>query len=59
MDDEDMMFSAACAAFGNCIGSKYCSEMVVEMLVSDFHVSKDKATEVAAAAYKEWMEAYE
>lgn len=59
MSKEDMMFAAACAAYGKCIGSKYCAELVAGMLMKDFGVSIDKASEVAEAAYKEWMEAYE
>lgn len=59
MSEEKMMFAAACAAYGKCIGSKYCTEVVVETLMETFLVSKEKAEEVALAAYKEWMEAYE
>jgi len=58
MTNESTMFEAACNAYGSCIGSKYCAEMVVEMLMEEFSVSKEKAEEVAATAYKEWMEAY-
>jgi hypothetical protein len=58
MTSEEMMFEAACDSYGSCIGSKYCTEMVVEMLMEEFSVSKEKAEEVAAAAYKEWMDAY-
>jgi hypothetical protein len=56
---EKELFAAACAAFGKCIGSKYCAEMVVELLMKEFAVSKEEADKVAKAAYKEWMEAYE
>lgn len=56
---EKELFAAACAAFGKCLGSKYCAEMVVELLMKDFDVTKEEADVVATAAYKEWMEAYE
>lgn len=59
MNEKDMMFAAACAAYGKCIGSKYCAELVVEMLMKDFLVTKEVAEDVALTAYKEWMEAYE
>jgi hypothetical protein len=56
---EKELFAAACAAFGECIGSKYCTEMVVEVLMKEFDVTKEEADVAANAAYKEWMEAYE
>lgn len=56
---EKELFAAACAAFSKCLGSKYCAEMVVELLMKDFAVTKEEADVVAKAAYKEWMEAYE
>jgi hypothetical protein len=58
MTKEKMMFEAACDFYGSCIGSKFCAEMVVEILMEEFTVTKEKAEEVAATAYKEWMDAY-
>lgn len=57
MNDE--LFEAACAYYGTCIGSKYCMEMTVEFLMSEHGLSKTEAVEVATAAFKEWVEAYE
>lgn len=56
---EKELFAAACAAFSKCIGSKYCTETVAEVLMKKFTATKEEADAAAKAAYKEWMEAYE
>ena len=58
MTKEEMMFEAACDSYGSCIGSKFCTEFVVEMLMKEFAATAEEASEVAATAYKEWMDAY-